>query len=67
MNSVMATAINGYECVLNGEKSGVDYLVEIIKTHRITDEEIIYLTYMAADIVERRVPAELILAKYGSE
>ena len=63
----MVTAIDGYECVLNGEKSGVDYLMEIIAAHRITDEEIIYLAYMAADIVERRVPSELILAKCGSK
>ncbi len=61
MNSIMAEVINGYECVLNGEKKGVKYLIDLTETYRITDDEIIYLVHIAAEIVERRQTPELSL------
>ncbi|WP_340149310.1 hypothetical protein [uncultured Sneathiella sp.] len=57
----MAEVINGYECVLNGEKKGFKYLIDLIETYRITDDEIIYLVHIAAEIVERRQTPELSL------
>mgnify|MGYP003665551980 CR=1 FL=1 len=61
MNSILADVINGYECVLNGEENGVGYLVNLIETYRITDDEIIYLVHMAAEIIGRHPAAELTL------
>ncbi|MEX1035380.1 MAG: hypothetical protein WDZ54_05450 [Sneathiella sp.] len=58
---MMAEIINGYECVLNGEMSGTAYLADLIDTYRITDDEIIYLVQMAAEIIEHRPAPELTL------
>ncbi|MAZ04571.1 MAG: hypothetical protein CMN56_15665 [Sneathiella sp.] len=57
----MADVINGYECVLNGEMKGVKYLVDLIETNHITDDEIFYLVHIAAEIIERRQTPELSL------
>ena len=54
MGTILDETINGYERVVEGEESGRDYLIGVIDTYRITDDELIYLVYMAADIVMRR-------------
>ncbi|TNE34431.1 MAG: hypothetical protein EP348_10920 [Alphaproteobacteria bacterium] len=51
---VITEAINGYEAVIRGDKTGRTYLLEFIETHQIDDDELIYLVYMAADLIMRR-------------
>ncbi len=62
----MAEVIDGYDRVLDGELSGIAYLFDLIDTYRLTNDEILYLAYMAADIIERRPVVEMAAAKCRS-
>lgn len=47
----MKMAINDYERVIKGEETGRAYLLNFIDTHQMTDDEILYVVYMAAESV----------------
>jgi hypothetical protein len=54
MKRKLNNIINGYEDVIKGEVSGRDYLLELLTYNNISDEEMLYIVYAAADIIQFR-------------
>lgn len=44
--------LNDFECVHRGEQSGIGYLTNLIRDHRLSDAEILVLVFHAAEIID---------------